>query len=295
VRRLFGLAAAAILVAAIIFGIDFYRHRYVRHNRDLVRLLPVGDLNLIYADIDTLRRAGLLGVLSNIKVAPDKEYDSFIAETGFDYTRDLDAIAVATDASRTFLAGRGRFHWDKLKAFANSHGGTCEADACRVPATTPGRWVNFISVQPDVLAVAISPTQTAADELRPPGRRLQEQIPNAPVWAKLSHDLLTHPIGLPVPLQIFAISLQSAESAILSAELQSLHLKAHFANAAAAETGRRQLEIQTRTLTTALQQNNQRSDRATMAGLLTAGSFHVIGTDVLGTWPIYPELLKAIQ
>jgi hypothetical protein len=287
--------AAVITIAAVVFGIDFYRHRFVRHNRDLVRLLPPGDLNLIYADLGLLRRAGLLGILANMKVAPDQQYDDFIRATGFDYARDLDAIVIATDPTQTYLIGRGRFHWDKLQAFALSHQGSCQDDSCRVPATTPGRWVNFLTIQPDVLAVAVSPNATEADNLRPPGRRLQEQIPEAPVWARLSHALLTNPSGLPVPVQIFAIGLQSAESVTLSAELASLHLKAHFPNGAAANTARRQLEIETRNLAAALTRNNETIDRATLAGLLTAGSFQVIGTDVLGQWPIHTELIRALQ
>jgi hypothetical protein len=250
---------------------------------------------VIYADLNMLRRGGVLGLLANIEVAPDKGYDAFINETGFDYTRDLDAIAIATDQSQIFLVGRGRFHWDRLKGFAISHHGSCEADACRVAATTAGRWVNLIAIQPDVLAVAISPDRAGADDLRPPGRRRQQEIPAAPIWAKPSHFFLTHPAGLPVPVQIFAISLQSAESVIISAQLQSVQLKAHFSNAATADTARSQLEIQTRRLTSALVVDHEKPDRASMAGLLTAGTFQVIGTDVVGVWPIYSELLKALQ
>ena len=294
-KRFLALAAVALTVAAILFGIDYYRHRWVRHDSDLVRLLPPGDLNVIFADIATLRKAGLLGVLSNIKVAPDKGYDAFLAETGFDYTRDLDAVAIATDPQQTFLVGRGRFRWDRFQAFAKTHNGACGGDACRAPASTPGRWVNFISIQPDVIGVAISPGETAADELRPPGRRVQGEIPNAPVWTSLSHQLLTHPIGLPPPFQIFAISLQEAQSVIVSAELHNINLKAHFPNAATAATARSQFELQTRRLSAALAQGNEKPDPASLATLLTSGSFTVVGADVLGRWPLNPEFLKALQ
>jgi hypothetical protein len=295
VKRFLALAAIAIAITAILFGIDYYRRRWVRHDSDLVRLLPPGDLNVIFADIATLRGAGLLGVFSNIKVAPDKGYDAFLAETGFDYTRDLDAVAIATDPEQTFLIGRGRFRWDRFEVFARAHGGDCKRDACRVPATMPGRWVNFISIQPDVIGVAISPNQTAADDLRPPGRRMQAQLPDAPVWATLSHHLLTHPITLPLPFQIFAISMQEAESVTVSAELHSINLKAHFPNSATAETARTQLALQTKRLTTALAQGIEKPDHVSVAALLTAGSFSVAGTDVLGRWPLYPEFLKVLQ
>ena len=294
-KRLSALAAAALLIGAILFGIDFYRHRYVRDNRDLVRLLPAGDLTLVYADIGLLRKAQLLGLVSNIKVAPDKEYDDFIRQAGFDYTRDLDAIVIGIDPVQTFMIGRGRFHWDQLRGFALAHQGACQAEACRVPATTPGRWVNFLTIQPDVLAVAVSPNDAGADELRPPGRRVQEEIPDAPVWAKFSHQLLSNPTSLPLPAQIFAISMQSAHFVEMAARPQSLNLKARFENGPAADTARRQLEIQTRTLTSALLKKDEKPDPATFAGLLTQGSFQVVGTDLLGIWPLRPELLRALQ
>lgn len=289
------LAVAAIAVVAICWGIDAYRHRFVHRNSELVHFIPPGDLSLIYIDLGLLRKAQLLGVLANVQVAPGQQYADFIHQTNFDYTRDLDAIAMGIDPSKTFMIGRGRFHWDKLKAFALSHQGTCESDACRVPATQPGRWVNFLLIQPDVLGVAVASLPTGGDELRPPGRRQQQELPNAPVWVSPSHALLTNPSSLPLPVQLFLISLQSAESVFLTAEPESIRLKAHFENAAAAETARSQLQIQTRTLTRQLTSNRQVIDPATLAGLLTGGSFQVIGTDAQGFWPINPALLKALQ
>jgi hypothetical protein len=292
---LFLLAGVVAAVALILWGIQFYRHRFVRQNSDVVRLLPPEDLTLVYADLGLLRQAQLVGLLANIKVAPDKEYADFIRDTGFDYTRDLDAIVIGTDSSQTFLVGRGRFDWAKLHMFALSHGGTCQDDACRIPATTAGRWVNLITVQPDVLAVAISSNQTAADNLRPPGRRVQEEIPSAPVWAKLSHAMLANPAALPLAARIFAIDLQSAASVTIAAVPDKLEVHASFANGAAADTARRQLEIQTRLLTVALKQSGEKADSGSIGGLLAGGRFQVAGNEVSGSWPIGAELLRSLE
>jgi len=293
VRRLFVLAGAAVAAALIFFGIQYYRYRFVRHNSDLVRLLPPGDLTIVYADLGLLRRTQLLGLLSNIKVAPDRQYADFVSQTGFDYTRDLDAIVIGADSSQTFLIGRGRFAWDKLKSFATSHHGWCSDAGCQVPATTPGRWVNLITVQPDVLAVAISASPSDADNLRPPGRRVQEIIPNAPVWTKLSHALLLNPTALPLPVRIFAISLQSAGSVTISAMPDRLELEATFANSAAADTAMRQLQMQTRILTAAL--SKEKADSASIGGLLTGGNFWLAGNELRGQWPVRPEFLRALE
>ncbi len=292
-RRFFVLAGAALAVGLILLGIQYYRHRFVRQNSDLVRLLPPGDLTIVYADLGLLGRAQLLGLLANIKVAPDKEYADFVRETGFDYTRDLDAIVIGSDASQTFLVGRGRFAWDKLKGFAASHQGACSEAGCRVPATTPGRWVNLITVQPDVLAVAVSTNPAGADNLRPPGRRVQEEIPNAPVWAKLSRAMLLNPTGLPLPVRIFVISLQSAGSVTISAVPDKVELRAEFANGATADTARRQLEMQTKVLRGALGQDAV--DAGSIGGLLMGGNFWVTGSELRGNWPVRAELIRALE
>jgi hypothetical protein len=295
VRRLIILMAALIAIAAIFFAVRYYRYRFVRQNSDLVRLMPPQDLTLVYTDLDLLRKAQLIGLMAHIKVAPDQEYSDFIRETGFDYTRDLDAIVIGVDASQTFLVGRGKFDWQKLKDFTTSHHGTCTDSGCEVPATTPGRWVNLITVQPDVLAVAISSSPTAADNLRPPGRRVQQEIPNAPVWAKLSNGMLTNPTTLPLPLRIFAIDLQSASSVTVFATADRLQLHATFANPAAADSAKGQLQIQTRLLTSALQQSGEKADSASIAGMLTAGTFRTSGEDLDGTWPLRREFLRALE
>jgi len=293
VRRFLLPAGAVVAAALILFGIQYYRYRFVRHNSDLVRLLPPGDLTIVYADLGLLRRAQLLGLLSNIKVAPDQQYADFVRQTGFDYTRDLDAIVIGSDSSQTFLVGRGRFAWDKLKGFAAAHQGWCGEAGCQVPATAPGRWVNLITVQPDVLAVSISANPSGADNLRPPGRRVQEVIPNAPVWAKLSHGMLLNPTALPLPLRIFVISLQSAGSVTVSAMPDRLELAATFANSATADTAMRQLQMQTRMLTTAL--GKEKVDSASIGGLLMGGNFWMAGNELRGQWPVRPELLRALQ
>ena len=150
-------------------------------------------------------------------------------------------------------------------------------------------------MQPNVLAVAISSNPTAADNLRPPGRRVQQEIPNGPVWAKLSNGMLTNPTTLPLPLRIFAIDLQLASSVTVFATADRLQLHATFANPSAADTAKGQLQIQTRLLTTALQQNGEKADSASIAGMLTAGTFQTAGKDLDGTWPLRREFLRALE
>jgi hypothetical protein len=296
------LIAMGAIGTAIWYGIDRYRHRFVRSDADLIKLLPPGDLTTFYINVAALRHGGLLHLLTGITPAAEKDYTDFVARTEFDYARDMDALAGGFNSDEIFLLLRGRFDWDKLRRFAMAHGGTCEDDACRVPGTKPRRWINFLRIQPDAVALAISRNSTAADLLRPPGRRLQDSPPGDPIWVNVSPSLIKDPTGLPRPLQIFALSLQPAASVLLSAgraehsnEAFTVQLEAAFPNVPSADTTCKQLQIQTRMLKLELARENHQPSPADLTGLLTAGTFQVGNTHVFGTWPVRKELLNALE
>jgi hypothetical protein len=299
------LLALAAIGAAVWFAYDRYEHRFVRSDADMVKLLPPGEeLTTFYIGFAALRQGGLLHLLTGITpAATEKDYADFIAATGFDYTRDLDALVGAVnDNNETFFVLRGRFDWPKLRQFALAHGGACQDDACRAPGTKPHRWVNFVRIQSDTAALAISQSESGADILRPPGRRLQELPVGDPVWLRVSPSLMKDPTGLPRPLQIFAIVLQPAESVLLSAgraehsdEAFTVQLEAAFPNAPSADTTCKQLQLQTRMLRLELARENQSPNPADLTGLLTAGSFQVGNARLFGSWPVRKELLKALQ
>ncbi len=299
-RLLKALALALLLVAvtgAVWYGITYYRHRFVRSNGDLAKLLPPGDLTVFFADLNAVRHAGLLRLLAGLKPAPEEQYAQFMQKTQFDFARDLDALAGAYDGDRLYLVGRGHFDWDKLQAYSVAHGGTCGSDFCQEPGSTAGKWANFVRVQPDVIALAVSSDRTAADVLRPPGRRLQGDDPGAPVWVKLSRALRRNPSELPLPLQIFAISVQSADEITLAVQpvkegAFEIRLFGDFANPAAADTARPQLDIQTRNLRRALGDEGQKSD---LGAVLLGGKFYTVGTRLEGSWPVDKELVAALE
>ena len=298
------LLALTAIGAAVWFAYDRYRHRFVRSDADLVALLPPGDLTTFYVSLADLRRGGLLHLLTGMTPAgTEKDYADFVSATGFDYGRDLDALAGGVnERNEIFFVLRGRFDWAKLKQFATAHGGSCDDEACRAPGTRPHRWVNFIRVQPDVVALAVSPNATAADLLRPPGRRVQELPLGDPVWVRVSPALIKDPTGLPKPLQIFMITMQGADSVLLSAgraersdQAFTLQLEAVFPNAASADTTCKQLQLQTRMLKVALANENHQPSPGDLTGLLTAGSFQVGNARVFGSWPVEKQLLEAMQ
>ncbi len=291
-------------VAVVLFAIHSYRHRFVRDHRDILGLLPGGDVTTFFADVSALRTAGMLELLSGSKPAADADYKQFVRETHFDYTKDLEAIAGTATSDHIFFIVRGHFDWSKLQQYAAAHGGSCRHDTCRVPASKPGRWASFLPIQPDVMAVALSQDDTAAEQLRPQHRQAAEPMPSAqPVWLKISHSLLTQPLSLPLALRIFALSLQSADPVIFSLGrapqysqmVFNVELEAQCPSPATAEVTRNQLEIQTKMLNLELAREHARPNSADLTGLLTAGAFQVVGSRVVGTWPVRKELLNALQ
>lgn len=300
----FFLALAAV-ITSLLFSLDYYRHRFVRSNSDLVRLLPSGDATLFFANFALVRQAGMMPLLAGVKPAEEGEYAEFVRQTGFDYTKDVDALAGAVDHDGSiYLVARGHFDWTVLQNYVLAHGGECTGKSfCRIQTSRPRRWASLRPIQPDVMALAVSSGQSAVQELRPRGHGHEEPLPSAPAWLELSQALLKNPADLPLPLRIFAITLQSAGPVIISAESADKNAHAAFeiqldaacSNEVTAETIRNQLDLQTKLLKLALAGEREQPNPADLTGLLTAGSFQVVNRHVIGRWPVRNELLKALQ
>ncbi len=302
-RKLWLVLCCALFAALVAFGIYRYRHRYVRSEEDLLAILPEGDMTRFYANVEALRQSGMLKLLTGTHVPHDKEYEKFVHDVNFDYARDLDRLAGATDGRQFFFLLRGRFDWEKLRRYPADNGGACSNHVCRVPTSSAGRWASFHLIQPDVLALAFSSDTVAVNALQPPAHRSKIVLPSEPVWMRLSSQLLKNPGDLPLPVRIFAISLESANPVVLSAAAAAegtgsafrLQLDAGCASESAAETIRNQLEIQTKMLQLELRREGQQPNSADLTGLLTAGSFQIVNQHVIGSWPVRQELLHSLQ
>ena len=137
------IAIAALVLVAVIAG-AVYVHRLRRalpppavaeKPPDLMSELPVGPPVVAYIDVAALRKlqnsplAAILG-LSGTDPNEDREYRAFVSDTGFDYTRDLDAAAVAVwpsslltpnsgiGSNRVFAVADGRFDQAKIETYA---------------------------------------------------------------------------------------------------------------------------------------------------------------------------------
>ncbi len=110
------LAVAVTLLTA--FAFLGYR-RWLAQNEaargDVLALMPADANAVLFADFEELRRAPFIGELYAWAPKPqtDPDYAQFIKETGFDYERDLDHIAIAVEKrgqdSTLFAVVDGKF------------------------------------------------------------------------------------------------------------------------------------------------------------------------------------------
>ncbi len=295
-----GLIALATLI--FVYALDRYQHRFVRSDHDLLRLLPDGDATVFYAQVDALRRTGLLSLVSDAKTM-DSEYGTFVRATGFDYWKDVDAIAGSAKHDGLFLALKGRFNWDRIQSYVEAHQGSCGAYGCQMSATTPGNWISLKRMQSDVMGVAVGIGKQLASEVHPGQDAYAGVVPGYTVWINLAPGLLKDPSSLPAALRIFAISMQSANSALIaltraregSAYAFEIKLQAECSSEVIADTVRSQLRLDTDALKLELAREHRPPNPGDLTGLLTAGTFATNGKEVTGTWPVRKELLKTLQ
>jgi hypothetical protein len=99
IRRTLPIALAVVIVAgALTVTVQLRKHA----PPEPARLLPAADA-FFYADFGWARRAN--GGKAFFPVSHDPEYERFIQQTGFDFERDLDAVAFAMHYPRNWPGG----------------------------------------------------------------------------------------------------------------------------------------------------------------------------------------------
>ncbi len=297
-HKLLSALVLVVVAGGVFYGVQRYRYRFVRTNEDLLRFLPVADVSTFYGNVAALRAAGFLKLIEGPQ-APD--YRAFVRETGFDYGRDIDALAGAADERQIWCALRGRFDWRKLREYVKRYGGECRDSECNISTSTPGRRASFRAVQPDVMLLAVSPDKDAARAMRESSSKADFPT-SAPVWVRPSHAVLANPAQLPLALRIFAISLQSSEFLLVSLrqaeqsdDAFTIEVDAAFGNQPTAKTARQQLELNTGLLKRELAREHGAADPGDLTGLLTSGVFRVEQQHLIGDWQVRKVLLQALR
>jgi hypothetical protein len=113
-------------VAVLAASACYYVFRSQSRSQDLAVLsfLPQDPAAVLYVDLSALRHTAFLAQLAAWAPQPqkDSEYAQFLQDTGFDFERDLDHLAIATQklagASNLFFIADGKFDRKKISAYA---------------------------------------------------------------------------------------------------------------------------------------------------------------------------------
>ena len=140
-------------------------------------------------DFAALRRPASCNCWTVPRLAEEPDYQAFVRKTDFDYRQDLDSAVVAFAPSGKYLLLKGRFDWRSLRAYVESQEGRCYNSFCQMDGSAPERRISFFPLQTNLMAMAVSPDNSAALRLQsgPPVTRTQ---PRAAVWLSIPPSVL---------------------------------------------------------------------------------------------------------
>lgn len=128
-RGWIGLAVLGVVLgAAAIYGYQRWGVHGGTAREEMLALLPPDASAILFADFDELRRAPFFAELYAWAPKPqaEAEYAEFLTQTGFDYERDLDRIAIASikrgQDSILFAIVDGKFDRERISAYALKSG-----------------------------------------------------------------------------------------------------------------------------------------------------------------------------
>ncbi len=291
-----------IILSAVLLGASAYWFHSKPYDASrLVQMLPPDRSIHVYLNVAALRSAGILDTIAGSKSLEDAEYRKFVDDTGFDYRKDLDELAIAFRDGDVFYAAQGRFNWDKLAAFAPSHGGKCDQFICTTPGSQPGRNVSYYMPRSGTLALATSRTASAGDMVGPGTWHDAPMIGDAGLWVSTPPFVFADLNKMPAGTRSFFSPLAQANAAIFTLGKASngrdgfeLHMDVKTRDADAAKKMAAQYQEVTSLLVKMLERDNMHPNPADLSGVLVAGKFEAVESQVIGTWPISKAFVESL-
>jgi hypothetical protein len=291
-------ALLIVVCAAAAAGLYWFRMRGGSSPSDLVSYLPANNATVVFIDVNSIRRSGILDMVAGSKAAEEIEYKQFVDQTLFDYRQDLDAVAAAFKDNQIFFALRGRFHWKNLMDYAVRQGGSCHNGFCVATGSRPDRRISFYALRPDTMALAISSDDFAAYQIKRKSAPLPLLPPNQPVWAVVPLQALKNSDALPAGTKPYVAALGNAERIVFALGPEGDHLQLALdvtcRDTQAASTLLVDLESATNELRKMMTREHQQPDPGDLSAVLVAGSFHRDDRRVYGQWPIARAFVDAV-
>jgi hypothetical protein len=298
-----GAAIAAVLGIALgVWGYWFYSRPYdaVR----LVQCLPQDRSLHVYLNVGLLRSAGILELLAGSPAAEEADYKKFVEQTGFDYRTDLDAVAAGFRDGDEYFAVQGRFKWDRLSAYAQSHQGKCQDSTCSMPASQLGKTISFSLLRRDVLAMAVAHDPQASRVIFPGFWKEPPKIPSAAIWVSAPPYVFADATNLPAGLSPFRTQLAQARSTVFTlgpapdqkTDQRSFELRMVVDCTAPGDASKMatQFSSVTELLKKMLDRDKLKPAAGDLSGVLVAGHFEAQMDQVTGTWPIERKFIESL-
>jgi hypothetical protein len=289
-----------VLLSAAVVAVARWRNHSMQWDpAHMVAALPGERPPIFYADVDALRKAGILDLLAGSKAAEDSDYRQFVEQIGFDYRTDLDAVAGAFLNGESFFTVRGRFQWKQLADYARNQGGECHYAICSLQASSPGRKISFYPLRADVLALAVTSEQSGVEAISPSSVMKFDSLPAEPLWISASSAALAATEALPAGLRALLGSLEKVDRITVAAGAQGqraqLRLSVLCKTPEEAESVKGDLSAAIDALKeTSAPQPIASPPEPDWAGFLRGGVFRRTGLEVTGTWPVEQSFLNAL-
>jgi len=205
-RRRWTLWTTIVLIAGSLVVFDAYRRLRDSGSPSraaVLSIIPAEATAVVFADLTELRRAPFAAEFYNWipKTQVDADYAQFLRETGFDYERDLDRVAIVfvrTEKESKLLAvAEGRFDRNKIEAYAARSGTRVTRgglDIFSVPAGDAGHTISLVFLSKDKIAVTdaadivpfLAPVPNNADTGN--WRERFTRVAGSPVFAVIRQD-----------------------------------------------------------------------------------------------------------
>jgi hypothetical protein len=197
------VAVVVVLVAAVFFG---YRKWGVQNGSardEALALMPADSSAILFADFGELRQAPFVAKLYSWAPKPqaDADYAQFVKETGFDYERDLDRMAIAVEKrgqdSTLFAILDGKFDRQKISAYALKDGSavkTAGREIFSVPVSGSTKRIIFAFLRNDRIALtddanlAVYLDAKERPQVVSEWRARFERLAGSPVFAVIRQD-----------------------------------------------------------------------------------------------------------
>jgi hypothetical protein len=162
-RTCVGLAAVVVVLgAAVFFGHRKWGAPKASPREEMLALMPTDASAVFFADFDGLRQAPFIAQLYAWAPKPQAEadYAQFVKETGFDFERDLERIAIAIEKRgkdyTLFAILDGNFDRQKISAYALKDGSIVRAagrEILSVPVAGTIRKISFAFLKDGQIAL----------------------------------------------------------------------------------------------------------------------------------------------